>query len=1140
MRRTVPLILALLMVTLSFTAMPEPVELESESVRSESSSNALLWGAHISGSSSTDDARGMAMDAMGRTYVCGYFYNTATFGSITLNGYGSDDIFVGRMTNGQWDWVERAGSSNSDQCHDIAVDDGGNVTITGYFYGTATFGSSTLSSRGSNDMFVARLDSNGNWLWSEKGGGSSSDYGYGVAMDDSGNAYVTGAYYNTGYFGSHTLSSYSSDEAYLVKLDSNGNYVWAKRFYGSYYQRGRDVAVNANGDIAVTGEFSYRINIDGTELRPSYASSSYYRIYVAKFNSQGSLQWATMVGYLQSSYSAYGEDVDIADNGDVAMVGRFQYLVDFGSNGNQRMYAYQNSNNWDCVVAKWDSSGNYRWAQNTGGSSSDYCYAVDMDPVTGNLTVAGMFQSTAYWGPTSLSSSGSTDAWIAHVPDAGGWGWVKKFGGSSSEYAHSVATRNGMYAYGGYFHNTATDGSGSLTMGASGGADGFVIMYGADADGDGIGDQVDEFPWEPSQWRDTDGDGYGDELDGWQGDACPFEAGNSTIDRFGCPDDDGDGWSNAGDALPQEPTQWVDEDGDGFGENPLGVTPDSCPEEWGDSWRDRLGCRDLDGDGQSDLYDHFMIEPTQWWDSDGDGLGDNWGVASWNASRMEHWPGEWMENASRPDPTPLDYDGDGFEDANAGGDWGPFDDCVYTPGTSTRDLVGCPDADGDGWSDEGDYVDDNPTQWTDSDGDGYGDNPAGDEPDACPGRPGVSYRDVFGCPDNDADGLSNDADECPATPGDTDNGCPDRDGDGYVDGGLEDQLDTCADDWGTSWRDRKGCPDSDMDGQSDENDPFPLDPSQWADEDEDGFGDEPGGHQADDCLNWAGTSDQDGVYGCPDADGDGYADQIDPWNQDGSLWSDQDGDGFADQPGNAEHSDDCPLAHGTSTIGFLGCKDTDGDGWPDTLDLDIDGDGFPNDAELLADPPSDIFDISSTPPDANHNGIADHTEPVEKSSVEDPVMQGVIAFLSVAFLVILILAWTLYGSGRGKEREYQEMQRMIDEAEGFAGLAEVEAELDSMLEGNRLGAGQGLLLKDRLESRRFSFEDDLAGAASHPEPTAAAAADDAGLQMIEAHGQVNTWADDQSGWSAEQVAWYEQARQWGGYYDGDGNWVPLQ
>ena len=1118
------------------------LEDHSESETSaRSSSNALLWGAQVAGSGSTDSVQSIEMDALGRTYVCGYFYNSATFGNTTLTSSGSYDIFVGRLSNGMWDWVQKAGGSSSDQCQDIAVDDGGNITITGYYYSSssATFGSQSISGRGSNDIFVSRLDSNGNWLWTKSAGSSSSDYGYGVAMDAAGNAYLTGYYYSTAYFGSITLNSYSYDEAFLAKLDNAGNFVWAKRFYGSYYQRGRDIDVNANGDIAVTGEFSYRINIDGTELSPSYQSSSYYRVWVAKFTNSGQLTWAKMAGYLQSSYSSYGESVGIDDSGNVSVSGRFQYLMDFNSNNNHRMYAYQQSSNWDCFVAKWDSSGAYQWAQNAGGSSTDYCYDLDVDKTTGNLTIAGMYYNTAWFGNSQLSSSGSYDAFIAHVPSTGGWDWMKKFGGSSSEYGYSVAMRNGMYAFGGYFNGQSSDGTGQISFSSSAGADGFILMYGADQDGDGIGDQVDDFPWEPSQWTDTDGDGFGDNLNGWQGDSCPTIYANSTLDRYGCPDADGDGWSDAGDDLPNEPTQWVDDDEDGFGENPDGVTPDTCPNEWGDSWRDRLGCRDLDSDGQSDLNDYFMNNPTQWSDSDLDGLGDNWANGEWNETRASHWPGIWVENATMSDPSPLDFDGDGFEDLGAGGPWGPYDDCIYQAGTSVRDMIGCIDSDGDGWSDDGDAVDDNPTQWEDADGDGFGDNPSGTEWDACTNRPGTSTLDRFGCPDNDGDGWSNDNDECPSLASILDNGCPDSDGDGWVDDGIDGEVDDCPEEWGQSTVDRKGCPDADSDGTSDANDPFHLDPTQWSDEDEDGFGDEPGGNQGDDCLNWAGTSDQDGVYGCADGDGDGWADQIDLWNTNSLLWSDSDLDGYADQRGDETLSDDCPEEYGTSNQFYLGCPDMDGDGWPDMKDADTDGDGYLDMTELSADPPSNPLDPLSIPADADNDFVADHEEIVEKSSVEDPVIQGVIAVLASGFLITLIMAWTLFASGKGKRKEYEGMLLMVEEAEGFAGLSAVESELDSMLESNRLGAGQGLLLKDRIESRRFALEDDIAGASGHKD-TLNQASGDEGIAMIQEHGKVTTWGDDSSQWTAEQQAWYAEAKQWGGYYDADGNWVPIQ
>jgi hypothetical protein len=120
---------------------------------------------------------------------------------------------------------------------------------------------------------------------------------------------------------------------------------------------------------------------------------------------------------------------------------------------------------------------------------------------------------------------------------------------------------------------------------------------------------MDDLPLDATQWVDVDGDGFGDNASGEQPDACPLIAGTSEMDRFGCIDSDGDLYSNpditwgpaeGGDIFPNEPTQWMDQDGDGFGDNPDGVTPDACPTVRDSSNIDRYGCADTDGDGISD------------------------------------------------------------------------------------------------------------------------------------------------------------------------------------------------------------------------------------------------------------------------------------------------------------------------------------------------------------------------------------------------------------------------------------------------------------------------------------------------------------------------------------------------------------
>jgi hypothetical protein len=494
----------------------------------------------------------------------------------------------------------------------------------------------------------------------------------------------------------------------------------------------------------------------------------------------------------------------------------------------------------------------------------------------------------------------------------------------------------------------------------------------SDADYDGWSDTIDAFPNRASQWNDTDGDGFGDNLTGFRGDNCPSNYGDSFRNNtYGCPDADFDGWADSQDLFPQQSSQWNDTDGDGYGDEFSGFEGDECPTIVGNSTLDRFGCPDQDGDGYSDLSDAFPSNPTQYLDTDGDGYGNNrsagasqsdafpsdgtqWEDADGDGhgdnkygSQGDHFPSDptrWQDSdedgyaneddAFDNDPTQWnDSDGDGYGDNPSGNNADDF------PNNSSEWR----DSDGDGVGDNSDDFRFDGSQWSDRDGDGYGDNPNGTNPDAFPDDPTRwDDADRDGIPDEDDDFVNDGSQDS------------DRDGDGYGDNPNGSNPDAFPDD-PEEWRD------SDGDGYGDNGDAFPGDGTQWNDTDGDGYGDNRDGNNGDHFPNDPNRS--------RDSDGDGYDDLEDVFPSDPTQQTDRDGDGYGDNASgnNADAFPDDPEEWADTDNDGRGdnfqdifafnpsqSQDRDGDGYGDNPD-GTNADAFPDDATQHTDRDGDGY-----------------------------------------------------------------------------------------------------------------------------------------------------------------------------------------
>jgi len=225
-----------------------------------------LW-TEQAGGSSNEIGNGIYTDANGNCYITGYFYATATFDTTILTSYGLWDIFIAKYDNaGNCLWVKQAGGDLGDCGYGISADIFGNCYITGYFGMTATFGTTTLTSSGMYDMFIAKYDNAGNCLWAKKAGSSNGDFGYGIFTTANGNSYLTGYFKGTATFDTTTISSYGNNDIFIAKYGNDGNCLWAKNAGGYSDDYGYGISSSSNSQIYVVGSDGGIANFGGTTL----------------------------------------------------------------------------------------------------------------------------------------------------------------------------------------------------------------------------------------------------------------------------------------------------------------------------------------------------------------------------------------------------------------------------------------------------------------------------------------------------------------------------------------------------------------------------------------------------------------------------------------------------------------------------------------------------------------------------------------------------------------------------------------------------------------------------------------------------------------------------------------------------------
>ncbi|NLF70850.1 MAG: hypothetical protein GX575_17605, partial [Candidatus Anammoximicrobium sp.] len=284
----------------------------------------FLWARKLGGSDWYDLGRGITFDGSGNVYTTGTFQGTADFdpgvGTYSLTSAGYNDVFVSKLDSaGNFLWARGLGGTSGEECESIVVDGSGNVYTAGTFQATVDFdpgsGSHNLTAANS-DVFVSKLDSAGNFVWARQWGGTASDGGHDIALDGTGNLYTTGVF----------DSGAGAYDIFVIKLDTAGNFLWTRQMGGSTYDYGFGIAVDGGGNVYSTGFFSGAADFDPGPGTANLTSGSLRDVFVSKLDSAGNYVWAYQWG--GNSYNL-GEDVAVDGDGNVYTTGWFQGTADF-------------------------------------------------------------------------------------------------------------------------------------------------------------------------------------------------------------------------------------------------------------------------------------------------------------------------------------------------------------------------------------------------------------------------------------------------------------------------------------------------------------------------------------------------------------------------------------------------------------------------------------------------------------------------------------------------------------------------------------------------------------------------------------------------------------------------------------------
>ncbi len=389
-----------------------------------------------------------------------------------------------------FEWAKRIGGTGEESCRTMALDNQGNIYLAGTFQGTnVDFNPGTgtallTSSGGSTDIFFAKYDPSGNYLWANRIGGSGEDIPGKIAVDGSGNVLIAGWYQSASCdfdpgAGTANLGSAGYADVFFAKYDTDGNYIWAKSMGSTGYDGCHDIRTDRSGNVFITGYFNGTVDFDPGAGTATMTDAGGGDLFFAKYGPSGNFLWSKRAG---GSQYEVGNSIYIDDTGNIYLSGPFMSPdADFDPGPGTALLS--TAGGYDIYLAKYDAAGNYLWAKRAGGSADEIGGDIEIDR-SGNVCVLGVYKSANIDfdpgpGTVMLSSAGGWDISVSKFTPGGSLLWVRGFGGSADDYYCGLSLDDDDFIYlSGQFLNTIDldPGAGTVRVTSAGSYDAFYVL----------------------------------------------------------------------------------------------------------------------------------------------------------------------------------------------------------------------------------------------------------------------------------------------------------------------------------------------------------------------------------------------------------------------------------------------------------------------------------------------------------------------------------------------------------------------------------------------------------------------------------------------------------------------------------------